>query len=168
MKLATTAADLIEPGRTTSFTLSYNPDQPGDHSAIVVIVSNDADEGEYQFTAAGTAMADAGDDHADDLSDATAIDFGPRVDGFLDLGDVDVFELTITEGGRVTVRTTGDIDTYGILMDADGTVIAEDDDRGRDFNFRIKRRLAPGTYYIAVEGFDEYVEGDYQLRATIR
>ena len=40
--------------------------------------------------------------------------------------------------------------------------MAEADD-DRDLNFRIRRRLDPGTYYLSVEGYDETEVGNYTL-----
>jgi Bacterial pre-peptidase C-terminal domain len=78
-------------------------------------------------------------------------------------GDVDMFKFTVTTTTTLTVRTTGMIDTYGVLYNAAGTYMTESDDY-TDLNFRIRRTFSPGTYYIAVDGYDATVTGSYTLQ----
>ena len=85
-------------------------------------------------------------------------------------GAVDWWCFTVLHRGKVTVETTGALDTIGALDaqsgyrialsgDSDptrwpamwsGHRIAHDDDSGRGGNFRIVHTLDPGTYYIRV------------------
>ena len=166
--ISTTPADEVDPSRSTVVTVTYDPSEAGSHTAELVIASNDEDEPEVRIALTGEATeaptSGGGDDHADDLEGATLVDLGSRTDGMLDLGDVDVFEFTVDQRRRVIVQTRGEVDTYGLLLDDEGYVIAENDDSGRGFNFRMRRRLNPGTYYVVVEGFDEFEEGEYSLR----
>ena len=88
--------------------------------------------------------------------------FSVRLDSFdatpLTLGSTAA--ATISEGGQIAYfsfvpETTGDyqfassgeIDTYGYLYDANLVELAEDDDSGDDSNFRITQQLTAGTTY---------------------
>ena len=96
------------------------------------------------------------------------MDLPDTLDAVLDNGDVDVFAFNLASLGKVVLRTKGDVDTYGTLVDTDGEVVAEDDDGGSGFNFRIRRRLNPGNYFLIVEGYDESEAGDYSLKLKLR
>ena len=65
-------------------------------------------------------------------------------------GAVDWWCFTVLHRGKVTVHTTGDLDTVGALDDRSGQQVAHDDDSGRGQNFKIVRTLDAGTYYIRV------------------
>lgn len=105
----------------------------------------------------------AGDDHGGSVAGATLVALGSVTTGSLTAGDTDIFEFEILESGTVTVQTEGSTDTRGTLLNADGASIFSDDDRGRGSNFRIDKKVAPGTYYIEVKGFDSRVAGTYTL-----
>ena len=65
-------------------------------------------------------------------------------------GAVDWWCFTVLRRGKVTVQTTGDLDTVGALEDHSGQQVDHDDDSGRGQNFKIVRTLDAGTYYIRV------------------
>ena len=105
-------------------------------------------------------------DHGDDRDDASFLD--TSLAGELESeDDVDYFRVMVADSTRLMIYTTGDIDTVGVLMDAtrdgSGGVIAEDDDGGEGWNFQIVRALDPGTYYIAVSGYEA---GRYTVHAV--
>ena len=79
-------------------------------------------------------------------------------------GDADWFRFEVATRGEVTVETTGDLDTVGGLYAADGAAVAFDDDSGAVTNFRIRRALDAGTYFVQVEPFDNDDIGNYALR----
>ena len=105
-------------------------------------------------------------DHSDSRIGATILTSSAH--GFISPGDdVDYFRIAVSEQTPwVTVETTGNLDTYGILMreNADGTVeeLTSDDFGGDAGNFRIMRRLDPGTYFVEVESFGLSV-GEYSI-----
>ena len=80
--------------------------------------------------------------------------------------DQDVFQFVLTQAATVSLATTGSLDTYGTLRDASGQTLAEDDDLGVGWNFRIRRKLAAGTYSIVVRGSSGTETGAYGLRIT--
>lgn len=103
------------------------------------------------------------DDHGDTSDDATTLVLGEMTEGELEeSGDVDVFEITITRRGMLTVYTEGSTDTEGKIVNAAGTFEESDDDSGEGWNFRLEVAVEPGTYYIEVSGWGE-TTGEYDL-----
>ena len=117
---------------------------------------------------AGDVRAQTPDDHGNTLADATPITLGTTVTGVIDPGgDVDVFRFEITGASAdVWIYTRGGIDdTVGGLFDGNGRQIASGDDSDLSENtshFYIGENLGPGTYYIAVLGY-ETTTGPYSL-----
>ncbi len=69
----------------------------------------------------------------------------------------DYYKMVVTKPGRLTVYTTGSVDTGGLLLNSEGEAVVNTfgdergfDDAGRGFNFRIEYDTQPDTYYIAV------------------
>ncbi len=116
----------------------------------------------------GEAWAQTLDDHGDTLADATPLTLGTTVTGLISpSGDVDVFQFEITGASvDVWVNTQGGIgDTVGGLYDGTGRQIASSDDSALSTNpshFYIGANLGPGTYYLAVAGYDT-TTGPYSL-----
>ena len=156
----------VSAGRSTSFAIEYAPTEGGNHNAEVTITTNDADENPYNFSLSGNALDVAGDDHGDSAGEATLVSAPGMIAGVIsDSGsDVDVFKFTLTKKTKLTVKTTGNLDTYGTLLNASGRTIAEADDSAGDLNFSMRRTFAPGTYYIIVEGYDAAESGPYTLQ----
>ena len=79
----------------------------------------------------GNVATARADDHGDTSETATAIESNSMTDGVLDEeSDIDVFSLELTTAGQLTVKTVGEVDTLGALVDSDGTVLAMDDNTG--------------------------------------
>lgn len=107
------------------------------------------------------------DDHGDSSDEATIIVLGEMIQGELEeAGDVDVFEITISKRGILTVYTEGSTDTEGNISNADGTFEETDDDSGEGWNFRIEVEVEPGTYFVEVSGWGEST-GEYDLYTTL-
>ena len=95
-----------------------------------------------------------GDDHGDSRSDATRVSLPSETSGAIDAGDdEDYFRFEVLARGEVLARTTGGLDTLGALYDADGAEVATDDDGGAGTNFRIRRQLDAGAYYVRVSSW---------------
>lgn len=106
------------------------------------------------------------DDYGDDCSHATTISSSSVTGGVLDTNtDNDYFRLDLTQGGTLTIRSEGTIDTVGYLLDAACNQIAYNDDGGSGLNFFIERTVAPGTYYIRVRGYSGST-GAYTLNVS--
>ena len=67
----------------------------------------------------------------------------------------------------VWLYTTGDTNTHGSLYNSSGTTLeGELGDSGitnNHLNFEIRAVLAPGTYYVSVETFEQSSSGSYTL-----
>ncbi len=112
--------------------------------------------------AAGTA-----DDHGNSMGTATLIAANSTIAGNIGAaGDIDYFRMDVGGLGALLIQTTGSTDTYGLLYDASGALLAFDDDAGADANFQISRAVTAGTYYVAVRHFSSFETGSYQLVCT--
>jgi hypothetical protein len=78
--------------------------------------------------------------------------------------DYDMFTFTLTSAATVTIESTGITDVAGSLYDDGGTLLESDDNSGSLPNFEIVRYLAPGRYYVRVEGVGD--DGAYTFRVT--
>jgi hypothetical protein len=83
--------------------------------------------------------------------------------------DEDFFLLLPEADGRLIAETTGSIDTYMYLYNADTReLLAEDDDGGSGYNARIRYNVRAGSRYIAkVKGLDGET-GNYSFRAYLQ
>jgi regulator of RNase E activity RraB len=90
------------------------------------------------------------------------------INGTLDASgdDVDAFEIVLTQDSILELYTTSSLDTYAFLRSSSGALIAEDDDSGEGYNFKIERELTAGTYHLSVLGYDGE-EGSYVLNKTV-
>ena len=99
---------------------------------------------------AGSGEVDAiVDDFGTDAG--TAGELASWVSGRLEqAGDADLFKIVVDTSGRLTLASEGPTDVAVVLEDADGTVIAADDDSGPRYNFAIDTPVTAGTYYLRV------------------
>ena len=99
----------------------------------------------------------------------------PEMVTFSEDDDLDYFRLEITSDSQVTIWTTGQFDTDGVLLAyteneiAFTTFSARDEDSGAEDNFRIATTLTPGIYYVRVRSEHEYdeTEGTYILHVDV-
>ena len=154
-------------GRSTSdesVTLTA-PTTPGPYyyGACVDRVSNEGTTNNNCSTAVKIIVEPPSDDHGDTLADATPISVGIVRPGVVDRSrlvrgvigtrnDVDYFRVEVTGAGRLTVWTTGSLDTVGELQDSAGNSVTSDDNAGTGRNFRIQRVVNSSTYYVKVQG----------------
>ena len=110
-------------------------------------------------------FAGAQDDHGDTSAEATLLAIGASVPGELQGGsDTDVFRVDLVGLAEIEVRTSGQTDTMGELLDSTGARLASDDDSGPGGNnFSIEVELDPGVYYVAVQG----EPGSYSINARL-
>jgi serine protease Do len=99
---------------------------------------------------------------------------GPEILGNLDNKDnilpvdnsfYDIYAFEGTAGQQVTIEMTSDeIDSYLILLNADGSELAQDDDSGGDKNAKITITLpTDGTYTFLANSYEAGQSGNYQL-----
>lgn len=77
-------------------------------------------------------------------------------------GDEDFFRLQLGSPGTLTAYTTGSTDTYGYLLDSNGSTVTYNDDDPYP-NFRFSASVAAGTYYIRVRHYSSSGTGSYTL-----
>ena len=105
-------------------------------------------------------------DHSNTRSGATSLSVGGSRSGRIEPGsDVDYFKILVSRSGVLTVYTTGNIDTRGVLQNSSGTALTDDDDDGSGNNFKIERSVSSGTYYIKVESYKE-TTGSYTIHTN--
>jgi len=168
-RLDTLPASSVAAGKTTSFRLTCAAVGAGVLEAALSVASDDPDENPYVLNLTATATRASGDDHGNSRAEATRILVPSSVRGNIQSGeDVDFFTFTLTAPATVTLRTTGNVDTYGTLYSASGSVLTEADDTGDNLNFTITRALIAGTYFIAVEGYDRTETGAFMLVSSRR
>jgi hypothetical protein len=101
--------------------------------------------------------------HGDTMSSATPIGIGSTVSGAIDwAGDEDWFSVQVSSSGTLTAYTTGNTDTYGYWVDANGSTLTYNDDDPYP-NFRITASVGAGTYYIRIRHYSSSGTGDYTL-----
>ena len=85
----------------------------------------------------------------------------------LTAGGQNYFRFTLRESIRgLAIHTRGEIDLMGNLYDGQGTPLAAGEMSGDQGNFRIDRPLAPGTYFVRVQGGNTSVQGNYTLHVA--
>lgn len=96
------------------------------------------------------------------LTHITSITENSFVNDYLVSGETNVVEFVVPSDGFVTLYLESDFDSYGILYNSNGEIIAENDD-GVLTDFYIEQYLTSGTYTIEVSGYsiDDY--GYYKL-----
>ena len=81
--------------------------------------------------------------------------------------DQDVYRITISRTGTLTLYSTGSTDTYGELLSSTGSILTSDNNSGQTNNFRIARRVTTGTYYVRVRHNNQTTgTGSYTVRNT--
>jgi len=122
---------------------------------------NDSTAGQYTLAVSGNLAG------GKNFDTATKIGIPSHTRGELDSGERDFFRIDLPEAGNLRIQSTGGLDTYGILYDLAGNVIAEnDDERDGPFqgdNFLIEVNVEAGTYYAEVRGFNNLSTGRYSL-----
>ena len=113
-----------------------------------------------------SSPARAPDDHGNTPEDATVVTLasGPvTYRGSIDyVGDVDVFRVNVEREGTLVVRSSGGMDTIGLLLDANGErVTSNDDAETRALDFGLTRRVSPGTYFVSVQRWESEGTGPY-------
>ena len=106
------------------------------------------------------------DDHGRTRASATNLALGGQQSGRIDpADDTDAFRIRVSEAGTLTVYTTGNLDTYGALFGSQANSLVQNDDGGAGTNFRIRWDVSAGTYYVAVESYNNSLTGNYTVHA---
>jgi hypothetical protein len=91
---------------------------------------------------------------------------GSLDDRLNDAEDMVDFEVSIEQPGMYVFFTTGETDTFCELRDADGELLAYNDD-AEDQNCRIQHALNAGQYLFNVRGYRGNT-GDFVAQVTRR
>lgn len=165
-RVTTQVPATVASGRSAAFQITFDPSAVGRHEATVSLANNDADESPYDFVVAGTGIAPA-DDVGNTMATATRVAMPSTTSARLEVAkDQDVFQFVLTQSATVSLATTGSLNTRGTLWDASGQPLAEDEDLGVGLNFRIRRKLSAGTYFLVVQGSSNTETGAYGLQLT--
>lgn len=117
------------------------------------------------FLANGIQKPDRFEDN-DHTGSATPIASGDTVEAQVNSGDVDVFEIDVSDGEEVTVeidRQVGDSDLELTVLGPNGNAVADSTTRGvadEDLSFTADES---GSYYVEVSDRKEYTGGAYEL-----
>ena len=105
------------------------------------------------------------DDHGNTWNDATSLSLGESLSGVIETGnDVDYFSVEVLSRGKLTLYTTGDLDTFGKLERNTDNELTSDNNSGKDSNFRIYHDVIAQTYYVRVTGSNNST-GNYTIHA---
>lgn len=78
-------------------------------------------------------------------------------------GELDLYALTTTSAGLLTVKTTGNTDTQGTFSGSGTDMEATAEDGGSGGNFQIIAPVTAGEKTVSVQGQSPITEGDYTL-----
>ena len=152
-------------------------DQSGEENNF--LISTSLDPGIYFIEVSGSGtetgdyvlhvdVVDIVDNHGNTIETATTLTLtlDTSVSGRIDpADDADYFRIDISTPIIVSIFTTSDLDTVGILYDGTNNFLQSDNQSGTDDNFLIRRLLEPGIYYIEVSGSGTET-GDYVLHVV--
>jgi hypothetical protein len=114
----------------------------------------------------------------DPCEESVPIALEQTLSGTLEVGDcqldddslIDFYSFQGTAGQAISISlNSNDFDTFLFLLDADGEVIAQDDDGGTGVNSRIPdfggavTLPTTGTFFIGANAFDDEESGDYTV-----
>ncbi|MBI4659579.1 MAG: hypothetical protein HY735_12130 [Verrucomicrobia bacterium] len=125
-----------------------------------------AGRGSYTlYTSFGASGGGGGsDDHGNDIYTATSMGVNDVRSGTINYsGDEDYFWINVYSSGTLTAYTSSSIDTYGYLLNSNGSTLTYDDDAGVDWNFYLSAYVSPGTYYVRVRHYSSSGTGSYTL-----
>ena len=108
-------------------------------------------------------------DHGDSKATASAISIPSQTSAELTFADEDWFKIVVKSAGWLDVWSSGNLDTEGFLDTEvdDSRWLAVNDDDGDDLNFRLRREVEPGNYYIKVKGIGNARIGSYALHVRL-
>jgi hypothetical protein len=140
---------------------------PSDNEYEIVVTSREQGQnGEYLLIVEAVA-ADVSESEPAQANESPTgggeIAYGDSLEGFLPSGGDVRYSFAGNSGDRVTIAMYADFDTYLELLDANGRLIAENDDYN-GLNSQIDFALpSSSTYTIVARGFDPQASGAFTL-----
>ena len=125
--------------------------RPIENFAIAVVdVVEQLDTEQVVAVLPGTGkLAAITDDHAVGSTDATALE--TSLTGRIEtVGDVDTFRIQVDQPATLAVTTTGSADVRMTLRDAEGNILAANDDSGVWYNAHVSKVVPIGAYFVDV------------------
>lgn len=138
-------------------------------------LEGDSKIGEYQLKLemmlSDESFPETQEDNDNDITCANNIGIGKIYKAQIAYNDtIDFYRFVVSSSGKVSVSVEGENSIiYGYLYDSDGKQLDKEYESlnsvTNKLNFTKEFHLAAGTYYYAVEGYNNYVrEGNYQLQ----
>lgn len=149
-------------GEDNNFALTYSV-EPGDY--YLMVREYKKAKGTYVLSTDFKAVKECA---STAVATSCTLGLDEEVEAQMDVsGDRDMYEITVTEAGSLTLSTSGDLDTFGVLYPSNGSYVAADNNSGEGNNFSLTYQVAPGTYYILVREYKKAV-GEYKLKASFK
>ena len=129
--------------------------------------SGGSGSGSGSGSSSGGSSSGSGSGSSSVAYESTLSASGSRSGSISPTGDQDVYRITISRAGTLTLYSTGSTDTYGELLSSTGSVLTSDNNSGQTNNFRLARRVTSGTYYVRVRHNNRTTgTGSYTVRST--
>jgi archaellum component FlaG (FlaF/FlaG flagellin family) len=124
--------------------------------------------GQYTLTGVVPRPPQALDDHGNSFVNATTVKPPQSAAGQLETnGDVDTFTFVVPTAATYVITSSGPTDVRGTLFSSRSIALASDDDGASNGNFRIRRVLTPGVYYVQVRAGAGSQTGFYTVEVAI-
>ena len=146
----------------------YGPVAAGETYFIQLKEYEDSGIGEYTITASLSEPVldllepDGSWEEATEIFPVTDIQVQEHT--FTGPGDADWVSFSLDSAATVLLETEGPADTLIRLYDGSHNVLEESDDDGDEYNGRIRRYAAPGTYWLEITQFEESVQAGVEYR----
>ena len=153
-------------GPTSNFLIAAKLD-PGVH--FVAVRGFDGATGAYKINVSFSPLSAEPDDYADSLDGAAGLAIGSSASGELEVPlDRDHFRIEVpgTGLGQLWVESKGDTDVKGALLRRDGGLMNENRFGGDYPNFVVGAHVAPGSYFLRVDGGTVPDAGPYEVEAS--
>jgi hypothetical protein len=143
--------------------------EPGVAYTVMVRGYDEDVSGPYRFRAVLEPVPEDRAEPNDTRAQAASLSLGVTLSAyFLTPQDTDWYRLTVpSEGGLLSIRTEGSVDTILELYDSRENLIAEDDDSGENNNAWIDAVVQGGTVYVKASAYDGQI-GRYTLHTELR
>jgi len=108
------------------------------------------------------------DDHSNTTTNATTLALNAGATGNLETGgDADVFKVSFTSAGTLTINSSGSTDVVGTLLSSTGATVSTDDNGAGAPNFRLTyTATAAGSVFVKVTGKLTTTTGGYGLATS--
>jgi len=166
----------ITTAETFEFTKNDGAADYAQNAVNLTVIAPDGESAPHKLLVGGDGELPVIVDHEpnDGFRQAQQISFPQVIDGQIHAdGNVDVFTFEIEKSATVTVellaRSLGSgLDGILSLYDANGTMIANNDDSGDSTDSRLDVELIPGRYFIALQDAHDHGGTAHPYRLVLR